>query len=123
MAAVLGPLGSVYVAGGSTDGTVSHKSCERFDPREGKRWHGLTSMRRARGYTAGCVGSRDAFFVSGGCNEHRFIGGVEVYDFRADKWTELASSVTSDDNADEDEEVDVFAEYLQRVCHQMIYIM
>eukprot|EP01034_Spumella_vulgaris_P021306 gene21306-27336_t len=123
MALVLGPLG-VYVTGGSVDGIISNKSCERFDPREGKKWHRLCDMNEARGYTAGCVGSRDTFFVSGGCHEHRFTGGVEVYDFRADKWTELASPPsTAGEGDDEDEESVGFAQYMQRVCHQMVYIM
>jgi hypothetical protein len=86
MAAVLGPDGAVYVAGGSPDGTIGHKGLERYDLREGK-WTPLREMQSGRGYTAGCVGASDRFYVSGGLHNHKFQSGMEAYDFRTGLWT------------------------------------
>lgn len=86
-AVCVGPEGSVYVTGGSSDGINGLSSMERFDPREGK-WSsaGLPHMCRGRGYTTGCMGSSGMFYVSGGLADREFVDGIECYDFRANRW-------------------------------------
>lgn len=124
MAAVLGPGGAVYVTGGSSDGVWAHKLCERYDPREGKKFYPVAEMNLPRGYTAGCIGSKDCFYVSSGCHDLRFQEGVECLDFRMNNWTLLKTASDSSGNGEEeDEEGDMMSEYLQRACHQMMYLL
>jgi len=85
MVAAIGPGGAIYVTGGSPDGSTGHKSLERYDSREG-RWVSLSEMHCGRGYTAGCVGSSNNLFVIGGTHLAQLQPGIEVYDFRADRW-------------------------------------
>jgi hypothetical protein len=115
-ALVLAPNGSVYVAGGSLDGTIGHKILERFDIREGK-WELLPPMLRGRGYTAGCVGSRGSFYVSGGIEHLKLQDGLEIFDFAADKWRQMG--MVDNENIGSGS-VDGF---LLRACHQMINII
>lgn len=82
MACVLGPSGSIYVTGGSYDGTHGNTSLERFDPREGK-WEILpAALNLPRGYISGAIGSQMKFYVSGGLHQGKLQSGLEYYDFR-----------------------------------------
>jgi len=97
-AACLSPYNEVVVAGGSPDGSLAHRSVERFDLRTGK-WEFLAPMTRPRSYTAGCLGRDGLFYVTGGIKNARyeFDDTIDVYDFRANKWTLVSvGSVESD---------------------------
>ena len=87
MAAVVGPSGSIHVAGGTVDGSAGHKSAERYDPREGK-WSPLASMHVRRGCTTGCLSvCNNGFYVLGGSHENTYNYNMEFYDFRMNQWT------------------------------------
>lgn len=108
MAIVLGTDNAVYVAGGSPDGVLGHSSLERFDPREGTKWHKLADMTLPRGYISGAHGGNGLygghFYVTGGLHQGQFLGGLEYYDARRNAWHIVPGScsmqyTTSDDVA------------------------
>lgn len=92
-AGVVGPNGSIYIAGGSLDGTIAHQTMERYDFREGK-WEMLPAqMHLPRGYISGSVGvGSGLLYVCGGLEDLTFQGGIECYDFRAARWIGLTDS-------------------------------
>lgn len=89
-ASCVGPGGTIYVAGGSIDGSFGTRSVERFDPRVGC-WQPVASLHLPRGYTAGCLTFQGYFVVSGGLHDQKIQGGLEGYDFRADRWFVVGS--------------------------------
>ncbi len=101
-AAIVGPFGSVYVAGGSANGEIGQRSAERYDPREGK-WEEIASMACRRGYTYGTLSPSMRFYVTGGQNEHKLQGGLEAYDFRMNKWEVIRNSTLCKEYMDENE--------------------
>lgn len=85
-AAGFGPDGSIYVAGGSTNGESMLKTCERLDVRE-PAWSQLPSMQQEHGYCSGYMGPNGMFFV--GCGHTHGSGepaALEVLDTRMLKW-------------------------------------
>jgi WD40 repeat protein len=139
-AAVIGPYGSIYVCGGSRDGSLGNNTLERYDPREGKRWELLASMHLFRGYTAGAVGSTGVLYVCGGLHDTSvFQPGMECYDFKTNNWFGLLgtnptapyvqfpkgtnwSSVYFNKKKEADLHSDVLAVQLLRASHQLIYV-
>eukprot|EP01039_Chlorochromonas_danica_P001160 gene1160-1267_t len=89
-ASCIGPYGSVYVAGGSQDGSHGTNSVERYDSREGK-WESVASMIMPRGYCSGSLSPSGFFYVSGGMHNSKFQGGIELYDFRTNRWFAMCS--------------------------------
>lgn len=81
---------TIYVAGGSRDGTHSHKTIERCDLRQCTsvgQWEMLRGeMHCPRGYVTGAVGASGAFFVCGGLHDGYLQGGLEAYEPRMDRW-------------------------------------
>lgn len=105
-ASCVGPYGSVYVAGGSQDGSNGTNSVERYDSREGK-WESVASMLMPRGYCSGSSSPSGFFYVSGGIHNSKFQGGVELYDFRANKWFALCSG----DDVDQGSQITTLADF------------
>jgi len=109
-----GPDGSMYVCGGSTDGSDALSSVERLDIRT-RTWEELPSMAEGRGYTGGCWGADGCLYVCGGSElrdvvqqglpgmpsgvEHRFwqqvtSDTIERYDPRMNKWETLSQKLS-----------------------------
>ena len=90
---------SIHTKGGSPDGFHSHRSCERFDPRQG-RWSKLPTMITARGYCSAAFGPSGLLYAVGGqssvANDDMLMRSVEVYDPRMSRWRMIPQSATSE---------------------------
>ena len=83
--------GCVYVAGGSPNGSSSHRTAERYDPRSGT-WDALPRMSIGRGYCSGAMGISGDFYVTGGITsgpsameiQAKTVGGLEQTEFQAE---------------------------------------
>ena len=63
--ASFGPDGSLYVVGGSEDGSSAMVHCEMLDPREGA-WRPLPAMTTPRGYLSATFGLDGCLYAVGG---------------------------------------------------------
>ena len=86
-----GPDGCVYAVGGSPDGSSSHCSAERLDPRVGA-WERLPDMDIERGYCAAAFGATGLLVVHGGCDEEGPLRAAECFDPRAMRWSPIFSA-------------------------------
>ena len=90
---------SIYIGGGSSNGEMHLKTFERLDIREAKM-EKLPPSRYAHGYTAGCVGPNERFYLSSGMwnspKNHGFCPYIEFFDVRANKWETLSYADESD---------------------------
>jgi len=110
-------------------------------------------MHCGRGYTAGCVGSSNSLFVVGGTHLAHLQPGIEVYDFKADRWRHYGvnsphpttpHAMDNDANGEEEEDnedigeideivnsvlsrsttsVSNVTDYFLRGSHQVLYMM
>lgn len=87
---------SIYVGGGSYDGSHSVAVTERFDPREGK-WELLTTMLTARGYSASCMNGQGNLVVTGGYHDEMIVGSSEMFDARKNQWIPIWERLTVDE--------------------------
>ena len=88
--------GCVYVAGGSPNGSSSHRTAERYDPRSGT-WDALPRMSIGRGYCSGTMGSSGDFYVAGGITSGPSameIQAIEAFDIAAGKWRTVRASTS-----------------------------
>ena len=88
--------GCVYVAGGSPNGSSSHRTAERYDPRSGT-WDALPRMSIGRGYCSGAMGISGDFYVTGGITSGPSameIQAIEAFDIAAGKWRTVRASTS-----------------------------
>ena len=90
---------SIYIGGGSSNGEIHLKTFERLDIREPKM-EKLPPSRYAHGYSAGCVGPNERFYLSNGMwnssKNNGFCPYIEFFDIRANKWETLSYVDESD---------------------------
>ncbi len=80
---------SMYIGGGSSNGEIHLNILERLDIRESKI-EKLPSSKYEHGYSAGCIGPNERFYLSSGMwnssKNHGFCPFIELFDIRANKW-------------------------------------
>lgn len=81
----------VYVCGGF-DGSVRHKSMERYDPTI-DQWNTLSCMQVGR-EGAGLVVANDMIYCIGGYDGVNLLNSVERYDPNNSQWSSVASMAT-----------------------------
>jgi hypothetical protein len=89
----MGVDGSLYCVGGSSDGSDSSDTIERYDPRCGE-WSVLSSrMNERRGYVSACFNAQGTiFYVAGGITGDQLIPSIEWYDIRMNRrWEYLVN--------------------------------
>jgi hypothetical protein len=92
----MGHDGALYCAGGSSNGSSSSDTIERYDPRCDE-WTLLTGrMNEPRGYVSACFNSQgNILYVAGGITQDNILPSIEWYDIRMNRWEYLVVDDTA----------------------------